>query len=230
MFLADNGGCAEELSEQIGPWAINSELVGTAQTRDGRTIRYGNTPEALPGGEETYQSCGVAWANVSNTPFRLYKHWVHEGGIGTPFIVHWPAGIDARGELRSQPAQLPDVMATFLDVAGADYPQSYAGHPVQPLEGCSMTPTFVDGPHKRETLYREHEGNKAVRRSQWKLVCKYPGEWELYDMQADRTETHDLAGEQPQLVRELASLHDAWAARCGVVPWGELLAMREAKN
>ena len=93
-----------------------------------------------------------------------------------------------------------------------------------------MTPTFADGPHNRDVLYWEHEGNRAVRRGQWKLVCKYPGEWELYDMQADRSELHDVAVKHPDLVVELAALHDAWAAHCGVVPWSELLAMRAEKG
>ncbi len=127
VFLADNGGCAEELTEFTGEWATHDTPVGTEFTRDGRRIHYGNDPSIMPGGEETYQSCGVPWANVSNTPFRLYKHWVHEGGIATPFIVHWPDGIAAKGELRTQPAQLPDVMATFLDVADIEYPSEYKG-------------------------------------------------------------------------------------------------------
>ena len=226
VFLADNGGCAEELTEATGEWAVHREPVGTEFTRNGRRIQYGNNPAYMPGGEETYQSCGVPWANVSNTPFRLYKHWVHEGGISTPFIVHWPAGIEARGELRKQPAQLPDVMATFLDVAGVAYPQKYAGHDVKPLEGYSMRPTFADGPHNREVLYWEHEGNQAVRRGKWKLVCKYPGDWELYDMEADRSEMHDLSAQHPDVAGEMAALHEAWAKHAGVVPWADLLAMR----
>ena len=227
VFLADNGGCAEELAQRVGHWAVNIEPVGTAQTRDGREVQYGNVSGVMPGGEETYQSYGIPWANVSNTPFRLYKHWVHEGGIATPFIVHWPAGITAQGELRHQAAQLPDVMATFLDVAQVDYPTTYQGREIKPLEGFSMRATFSDQPAQREVLYWEHEGNKAVRKGKWKLVCKYPGQWELYDMVADRTELTDLAGRHPDIVSDLLAQYDQWAERCNIMPWADLLALRE---
>jgi arylsulfatase len=200
------------------------------RTRDGREVRFGNSPEIYPGGEDTYSSYGIPWANVSNTPFRLYKHWVHEGGIATPFIVHWPTGVGARGELRHQPAQLPDVMATFLEVAGIDYPAQYDGRDIKPLEGFSMTPTFTNGPHPRPVLYWEHEGNKAVRRGKWKLVCRYPNPWELYDIEADRTELNDVATENPEIVREMSTLYEAWAQRCEVTPWEDLIQHRKDKR
>ena len=221
LFLSDNGGCAEELGGNMGGQVYFNET-----TRDGRPTRGGNSSQIMPGGEDTYCSYGVPWANLSNTPFREYKHWVHEGGIATPLIVHWPAGIADAGVLRHQPAQLPDIMATFLDVAGADYPLAHGDRRVQPAEGVSMTPTFAGGPATRQVLYWEHEGNRAVRRGRWKLVCKYPGPWELYDIHADRTELHDLAAEQPAVVAELAALYEAWAARCKVTPWSDLLARR----
>lgn len=228
LFLADNGGCAEELAPSIADWAVHREPVGTSHTRDGRAVHYGNVPTRMPGGEETYQSYGIPWANVSNTPFRLYKHWVHEGGIATPLIVHWPAGIAAANELRHQPAQLPDIMATILDAAGAAYPTHNRGRTVQPLEGVSFRPTFDGAPATREVLFWEHEGNKAVRKGDWKLVCKYPGPWELYHMATDRTETRDVAALHPDVVAELAARYDAWSTRCGVIPWAELLARRAA--
>jgi arylsulfatase len=229
VFLADNGGCAEEIGEQ---WRGNMlrMRIGSETTWDGQPVEYGNRPEFMPGGQGTYQSCGVPWANVQNTPFRLYKHWVHEGGISTPFIVHWPAGIEAKGEFRTQPAQLPDVMATFLDVADAPYPETYAGEEIQPLEGFTMAPLFRGEPYGREVLVWEHEGNKAIRRGKWKLVRRYPGEWELFDMDADRSEMHDFSAEHPGLVAELAGLWSEWADRCGVVPWEDLLALRKAKR
>jgi arylsulfatase A-like enzyme len=223
VFLADNGGCAEEIEVPRGqyggeyPWQ-------PALTRDGRPVKAGNAPTIWPGAEDTYCSYGVPWANLSNTPFREYKHWVHEGGIGTPLIVHWPGGIAPAhsGKLRHQTGQLPDIMATFLDVAGADYPTERDGQAVQPCEGFSMQPTFDDGDPLRDVLYFEHEGNKCVRRGKWKLETKHPGDWELYDMELDRTELNDLSAQHPEIVAELSALYDAWAARCGVLPWLEV--------
>ncbi len=228
FFLSDNGGCAEELGPNMGAWATDHARVGIQMTRDHWEVRYGNVPAVLPGDENTYQSCGIPWANVQNTPFRLYKHWVHEGGIATPLIAHWPSGIAARGEWRQQPAQLPDIMATFLDVAGVPYPATCGSRRVQPLEGFSMIPTFTDRPHGRDVLYWEHEGHRAVRKGRWKLVCKYPGTWELYDMEADRTETTNLIDRHPALAADLAALHDQWARRCGVLPWAELEERRKS--
>jgi arylsulfatase A-like enzyme len=229
IFLADNGGCAEELSENWGPWLTEGHRGATSLTRDGRKIQFANVPHVMPGGEETYQSYGLPWANVSNTPFRLYKHWVHEGGISTPLIAHWPRGIRARGGIRRQPAQLPDIMATFLDVAGVEYPCFRNGESVKPLEGYSIVPTFEDKPYAREVLYWEHEGNCAVRKGNWKLVCKHPGPWELYDMTADRSELNDVAKANPDIVRELSGLYKVWAKRCDVLPWGQLWSISTKK-
>lgn len=228
VFLADNGGCAEEIEPHWINW-LSQKGAATLKTRDGRDVRAGNTPDIIPGGEDTYCSYGVPWANVSNTPFRYYKHWVHEGGIATPFIMHWPEGINAQNELRDQPAQLPDVMATFLDIAGIEYPETYNNKEIKPLEGFSMTPTFENNAYPREVLYWEHEGNKAVRKGPWKLVRRYPGDWELYNMEEGRTEVNDLANENPEIVQELAALYDQWAARCDVMPWEELLELRKGQ-
>ncbi|MBM3867050.1 MAG: arylsulfatase, partial [Verrucomicrobia bacterium] len=170
-----------------------------------------------------YVAYGEAWANVSNTPFREYKHWVHEGGISSPLIAHWPAGIPAarRNALEAQPAHLIDLMATLLDVAGARYPAEYRGERLTPLEGVSLVPAFSGRPlGRKQPLFWEHEGNRAVRDGRWKLVAKDPtGPWELYDLEADRTETHDLAAREPARVRELAAAWDTWARRAQVIPW-----------
>ena len=177
----------------------------------------------MPGPANSYIAYGRNWANVSNTPFREYKHWVHEGGISTPLIVHWPAGIPAarRGRLEPQVGHIIDLMATCVDLAGATYPRRWNGQPIQPLAGISLAPAFQGNPLKRATpLFWEHESNRAVRDGRWKLVAKAGQPWELYDMRKDRTEMHDLAGKHPRQVRRLASQWDAWAARAQVLPLG----------
>tara|TARA_Y100001934_G_scaffold280785_1_gene388473 strand:- start:1240 stop:2841 length:1602 start_codon:yes stop_codon:yes gene_type:complete len=228
LFLADNGACAEEIDFE--QWVERGTfLAGTTHTRQGTPVRMNNRPDIMPGAEDTYQSYGVPWANLSNTPFREYKHWVHEGGIATPLIAHWPAGVEAKGVLRDQPGQLPDIMATCLDAAGASYPATYSGNDVQPLEGTSLKPIFDGDDNGKQALVWEHEGNRAVRKDNWKLVCKYPGDWELYDIVANRTETDDVAARHPEVVAELSAIYDDWAERCGVAPWSRMLTIMREK-
>ncbi len=194
LFLADNGGCAEE---------INRGKAG-----------------APPGGVDSYMSYGLPWANASNTPFRLYKHWVHEGGISSPFIAYWPAVIKQRNAISRQPAHLVDLMATCLDVAGVAYPKTYKGNAVTPLEGESLLPVFEGRQRKgHAAIYWEHEGNRAVREGKWKLVSRFPDQWELYDLEADRTELHDVAAAEPARVKRMSGMYSVWAERVGVVPW-----------
>ena len=179
LFLSDNGGNAES-----GP---NGKLDGDP-----------------PGSAKSDVFCGQSWATLENTPFRRYKHYNHEGGIATPLIAHWPAGIKARGELRHQPGHLIDIMATCVDVAAANYPTEFNSKPIQPMEGRSLVPAFRNKSIKRDAIYWEHEGNAAIRVGDWKLVrLKLDGPWELYDMKADRTELHNLAAAKPDLVKQL---------------------------
>jgi arylsulfatase len=244
IYLADNGGCHEE----VGDWEkwVTAARIGRSETRDGRPVRFGNRPDITPGGEDTYTSYGVPWANLSNTPFRMYKCWTHEGGISTPFIVHWPQGIAARGELRRQPGYLPDIMATLVDVTGAAYPRSREAHDVPPMEGRSLMPFIKDASAERDGLmFWEHEGNAAVRDGRWKLVRNFSartsgtpgfdpadlrGEWELYDMIEDRSELTDLAPTNPDRVREISAAYAKWAARCGVMDRDELLDYLRARR
>ncbi len=232
LFLSDNGGCAESLNPDPVWWErkVREEHTATMSTRDGVPVQFGNSAELMPGGEESYSSYGIEWANLSNTPFRLYKHWVHEGGIATPFIAHWPEGIASQGEIRQQPAQLPDLMATFIEMTGAKYPLEREGASVCPHEGFSLLPTFRNEPHGRQILCWEHEGNKAVRKGRWKLVRRFPNAWELFDIDSDRSETHDLAPANPSVVAELAADYQRWASRCGVREWEEILQIRQSRS
>jgi arylsulfatase len=200
MFLADNGGCAEE---NIAP-----EIYGVP-----------------PGAAESFTSYRRPWANLSNTPYRLYKHWVHEGGISSPFIAYWPGVIKQTNTLHHDRAHMIDLMATVLDVAGVKYPGKYNGHDIHPLEGKSLLPTFQGKKRElHEAVFWEHEGNKAVKSGDWKLVSRYPDGWGLYNLAEDRTEMHDLSIDQPKRVAELAGLWKDWAKRSNVLPWDQVEA------
>ncbi|GAB6166594.1 arylsulfatase [Thermostilla marina] len=198
MFLSDNGGCAE----------------GGAMAKDS-----GSPPL---GAKSSFLRYGKSWANASNTPFRYFKHYVHEGGIATPLIVRWPKGIPEKlcGKYQDQPAHVIDLMATCADLAGARYPDTRQGQAVVPLEGKSMVPLFQGGNDPiHDALFWEHEGNRAVRVGDWKLVARgAKSPWELYNMKTDRTELHDLAAEQPERVAEMSRLWHEWAKRAHVVP------------
>jgi arylsulfatase len=232
LFLQDNGGCAEATGRSpdweraaqptlptIAPDALRQDVI-PKQTRDGWPVLSGRL--VMPGPPDTYIAYGQAWANVSNTPFREYKHWEHEGGISTPLIAHWPQGIPAsrNGSLERQPGHLIDLMATAVDLSGATYPASRKGAAVLPFEGSSLRTALEGKPLPRQgPLFWEHEGNRAVRDGKWKLVSKHPRGWELYDMDADRTEMTDLSNREPERTRTMAAQWDVWAKRVGVQPW-----------
>lgn len=234
LYLQDNGGCAEgmgrgtnavarEAGPSLPPMGPDAGQFGSVpkQTRDGWAVRQGIG--VMPGGPDTYLAYGRGWAQVSNTPFREYKHWTHEGGISTPLIVHWPAGIPEarRGRLEATPGQLVDVMATCVEVAGAAYPKTGTSGPIPPMEGASLVPAFAGMRLERvRPLVWEHEGNRAIRDGRWKLVSKERGAWELYDLEADRTETRDLSGAEPERVKSMAAAWEAWAVRAQVQPLG----------
>jgi arylsulfatase len=177
----------------------------------------------LPGPEDTYASYDVRWSNVSNAPFRLHKRWVHEGGISTPFIIKWPSKIE-QPRIIHEPAQLIDIAATCLQVASTDYPKEFNGHDITPLEGESLLP-LIEGRSwsRQQPMCWEHEGNRAVRTRQWKLVAERDKPWELYDMDADRTELNNLSEKNPEKVVELDNIYNGWADRCGVEPWQQII-------
>jgi arylsulfatase A-like enzyme len=217
LFLADNGGCAENLA--AGKLNGNSPK----QARDGRPMRPGNAPSIMPGGEDTFASYGIAWANASNTPFRRYKHWVHEGGIATATIARWPGGIEGRGALTHESGHIIDLMATCVDVAGARYPESHDGTRILPMEGRSLAPAFHGKKIARsDAFYWEHEGNRAMVEGRYKLVSRFPDRWELYDLEADRCELHDLSSSDASRLENMTSRYGRWTRRCNVLPWDEV--------
>lgn len=182
MFLADNGASPEQI------------LRGD-----------GHDPTAEPGSAKTYLGLGPGWSSAANTPFRLHKSWTHEGGICTPFIVHWPAGIQERNTLRRQPGHVIDLVPTLMELAGVTAPDEVEGLKVPPMHGKSLLPVIKDAaaepPH--ESLWFYHDGHRAIRVGDWKLVVKYQSPPELYQLAGDRCETRNLAADHPDKVSEL---------------------------
>ena len=235
IFIADNGGCAEGMGRREGIQYKDSDpdilrpMKATdlqmdmipKRTRDGVVMKQGT--EVMTGGADTYHGYGRAWANVSNTPFREYKHWVHEGGISTPLVAHWPKGISAklRGKFEHQATHLIDLMATCVDLAKADYPKEVKGQKIVPMQGVSLKPAFSGkNLNRKNPIYWEHEGNRAIRMGNWKLVAKGAnGAWELYDLNEDRSELNDLSEKHPQRAKEMADQWEAWAIEAKAKPW-----------
>jgi len=181
FFVSDNGASAEQI------------IRGDMHDRT-----------AAPGSAGTFLCLGPGWSSASNTPFRLHKSWVHEGGITTPLIVHWPKGIPARGELRHDPGHLIDLPPTIIELAGGAWPPTFDGKPVPTPPGVSLVPAFAkDGAVKHDYLWWYHEGNRAIRIGDWKLVRDHDSPWELYDLRNDRCESQNLAGARPEKVRDL---------------------------
>ena len=226
FFLSDNGGCAEFLQEDTlapAPHRYNLPTV------EGRPMRVGNLPHLKPGPADTFMSYDLPWANASNTPFRRYKSWVHEGGISTPFIVHWPDGIDAPSIIHS-PIHITDIMPTCVEVASARYPEGAGEVAIQPMEGVSLAPSFTDDHWQRgQPIWFEHEGNRAVRDGAWKLVNRHPHRWELYNIDDDRTEQNDLVASERYRVRNMTAYWERQADRVGYAP-NQVLVDRIAKR
>jgi len=205
MFLSDNGASSESIK---GPGFTPEVQAANSK------------PASDPTSFTAYEFWG---ANVSNTPFRLFKHWEYEGGTATPFIANYPGVIKAAG-MSSQPAHIIDLMATCLDFAKVSYPKTYKGNSILPTEGMSMAP-LLEG-HRwagHDALYFEHEGNRAVRQGDWKLVSQKPAnKWELYNISTDRSELNDLSAKYPEKVKAMADMYDAWAQHAGVIPFEKL--------
>jgi arylsulfatase A-like enzyme len=168
----------------------------------------GHEPQAVPGSAATHLCLGPGFSSAANTPFRRHKTWVHEGGISTPLIAHWPKGIAARGELRHDPAHLIDVVPTVLDVIGGKRFETWDGMPVPPAPGMSLVPAFTkDDAVTHEYLWWQHEGNPALRVGDWKIVAAgKDAAWELYNLKTDRAESVNLAAEDPERTRAMAEI------------------------
>jgi len=241
FYMHDNGGCAEPLNsdkpsipmtteQQKGKYySLDSVFTDKKPdyNREGKFVRSGMG--VMPGASDTWVTYGIEWANVSNTPYRLYKHWVHEGGIASPLIVHWPKGIVSKGQLSRQPAHLIDIMATCLDITGVAYPTQFNGNNIIAKEGKSLVPAFTNKQIARDLIFWEHEGNRALRVGNWKLVSRTiknksfvaadEKAWELYNMINDPSETKNLAIANPDKVKELAALWEREARRTYALPW-----------
>lgn len=215
IFLSDNGGCNEEIKAHPTP---GTNIIPHAWTREKEPILVGNHQDRFPGSEDTFQTY-TYWANLSNAPFRLYKSWVHEGGISTPLIVRW--GKTRQGTINHQKGHLIDIAPTIYDVANVTYPQQENGIQLIPLEGTSL----FGARDEERPMFWEHQGNGAIQQGEWKAVCEYPKPWELYNIIADRCERFDLAAVYPDVLARLALLYYAWAQRCGVLPRDRILSI-----
>lgn len=200
IFLSDNGACAE-----WDPYGFDDNPYPKNRLYQGSTLDQ-------MGKRGTFHSYGTGWANACNTPFRLYKHYNHEGGISTPLIMHWPIGLTRKGEIDRRPAHVMDLSATLLEVGNARYPNQHNRKKILPLEGRSLLPVFNNQPSAERAIFFEHEGNRAVRKGEWKIVwTNFDQRWQLYQIDSDRSELHDRAKDFPDKVKELEKLWLQWS-------------------
>jgi arylsulfatase len=197
LFVSDNGGNAEPGAE-------------------------GKYDGAIPGSSQSSVFLGQGWAEASCTPFWGYKHQTHEGGISSPCIISWPAGIPAsqNGTFERQPAHITDIMATLVDLGKTQYPSTFGGNSIPPLEGTSIVPALTGGKIKRTNpIFWEHEGNRAILDGKWKLVAEHTEQWQLYDIEHDRSELHDLFAVQPEIAGRLKSEYENWYQKVQAEPF-----------
>lgn len=218
LFLSDNGAAPDGgVKPTTSGFGFKPD---TAWRLDGKPMRVGSGPDNLPGARDTFAAYGLAWATVSNTPFRSTKLTAYEGGIRTPLIAQWPTVIRDGGRITNEVGHVIDLMPTFIDAAGANYPVEFDGRKPLPLEGRSLLPVLRGESHTgHDFLAWRAPQNRSLRSGKWKLVeSPKTKAWELYDLAADATETNDLAAQRPDTVKELAAKWDQWATRCGAKP------------
>lgn len=214
MFLSDNGASSERPSK-YGP---GFDRAGSLRT--GEEVAFPVEKNAMPGPQTVHAGIGPEWANVSNAPFRYWKAKVYEGGITTPFIVHWPNGITKRGTITDQPGHIVDIMATCLDMAGATYPKTFEDRDIVPMAGKSLGPVFQGKQREAHSvIFWEHLGASALRSGDWKIVrLNKNSKWELYDLSTDRTEVNNLADQFPEKVKNMDALYEKMALNLDVYP------------
>ena len=216
IFLSDNGACDET-------WSIKDTWVnryGPKVTREGLIVDYSNNGSKNPGPADTYYSYGKGWAHYSNTPFKNYKSSTYEGGISTPFIVHWPGKTKNNKILRKQLAGIIDIMPTLVEVSGAEYPELLNGNAILPMEGKSLVKAICTNEElPRDAYYFEHIGRRGmIEENRWKIVKYGPQPWQLYDLENDRTETDDLSAKKSEMTKQLIEKWERWAWRTNVLP------------
>ncbi|WP_291034090.1 arylsulfatase [Dyadobacter sp. 50-39] len=200
LFVSDNGGSGDTVRE----WSYVTQKTGE------------------PGSVNSIDSYDPPWGNASNTPFRLFKKNTHEGGIASPFIAWYPGKIKGNA-LSNQVSHITDIMPTILEVAGVHYPEIFGEEKLTPLAGSSLTHLFQNPAAKQhKTIFWEHEGSRAVRNGDWKLVAELNQPWELYNLKTDRSETRNLTGRHPEKVKELEKEFSEWAVKVGVVDWNTI--------
>ena len=225
LFLSDNG-CSNEICQMFSP----GENDRPAEMRNGEPIIYPRDKEVLPGTENVYASIGPKWANVANTPFRFWKATTYEGGVCTPVIAYWPKGLKVKkGSVTSEPCHVIDIMATCLELSGATYPTTYNGNEIIPLSGKSFASLLKTGKRtqRHEYIGFEHFREKAlITDDGWKIVQRPRNRedvWELYDLNTDRSEMHNVAAQHPEKVKDMLTKFKIWAEEKAVLPAPEPL-------
>lgn len=216
FFLSDNGGCDEQL-KGVEKWVNAKEET---QTISRKKVSKGNIPGVVSGPASTYMSYGGAWANLSNTPYRKYKKSGHQGGVATPFIMHWPQEIKNKNSIKTEVTSIIDIMPTILEATQGNYPKTFNNNTIQPMEGLSLLPVCENTRLDRDEWFVEHGRNKAFRKGDWKIAWsrdKNEKKWELFNLKDDPTELNDLASKKPERLSEMKSRWYEWAKRVKVI-------------